>query len=319
MAHHFLEPTDGVVHDFFSRALAPVLYIDSGDTVTVRSLDARGYLQEPETPGAFGDTFLPGSRGHALCGPIFVRSARPGTAVAVRLVKLTPNDWGWTVAGDHESAFMDCLGIPTDVMVALHWRLDSESQVGTNNLGFSVDLHPFLGVIGVAPAEAGEHSTTPPRYCGGNIDCKDLIQGSVLYLPVAVDGALLSVGDGHARQGDGEVSGTAIECGMTTELEVSVVPDPVLTTPYATTPSGRITFGFDEDLNEASAAALNAMLTWMEQLFTVSRTEALALASSVVDLRVTQVANGVWGVHAVLADDALRVTTDGQIGTPSAI
>jgi acetamidase/formamidase len=236
-------------------------------------------------------------------------------AIAVRLVKLTPNGWGWTVAGGHDSAFMDYLRMPTDVMVALHWRLDARSQVGTNNLGFSVDLHPFLGVIGVAPAEAGEHSTVPPRYCGGNIDCKDLIQGSVLYLPVAVEGALLSVGDGHARQGDGEVSGTAIECGMTTELEVSVVPDPVLTTPYATTPTGRITFGFDEDLNEASAAALNAMLTWMGQLFTVSRTEALALASGVVDLRVTQVANGVWGVHAVLDDDALRVTTGGGTAT----
>ncbi|MCW2599263.1 MAG: acetamidase [Frankiales bacterium] len=308
MTHHVLEPTIGVLHDYFSRDLAPALQIDSGDTVTVRSLDARGYLQEPAAPGAFGATLLPGGRGHALCGPIHVRSAEPGMAIAVRLVKLTTAVWGWTEAGSPTEAFTHCLTMPTDVKVAVHWQLDPQSLVGTNNLGFSVDLHPFLGVIGLAPADAGEHSTIPPRLCGGNIDCKDLVQGSVLYLPVAVEGALLSVGDGHARQGDGEVSGTAIECGMTTELEVTVIPDPVLTTPYATTPSGRITFGFDEDLTKASVAAMNAMLTWMEQLFTVSRAEALALASAVVDLRVTQVANGVWGVHAVLADDALRAS-----------
>jgi acetamidase/formamidase len=311
LTDHFLKPVYGVVHDYFSRALAPALHVDSGDTVTVTSLDARGYLREPSTPGAFGETFLPGARGHALCGPIFVRGARPGDALAVRLVDLRPGSWGWTVAGDPEERFTDCLGGLHDGSIALHWRLDVDAGVGTNDLGFTVDLRPFLGVIGVAPAEGGEFSTTPPRYCGGNIDCKDLVEGSVLYLPVSVEGALLSIGDGHARQGDGEVSGTAIECPMTTELELTVVADPVVVTPYAKTPTGRITFGFDATLDNAAAAALNAMLTWMEKLFTVTRTQALALASTVVDLRITQVANGVWGVHAVLADGAIRSESAG--------
>jgi acetamidase/formamidase len=315
LTHHFLEPRPGTVHDYFSRALPPVLHVDSGDTVTVTSLDARGYLEEPTAPGEFGETFLPGARGHALCGPIFVRSALPGTALAINLVSLRTGDWGWTIGGDRKDRFMGYLDTSTAPMVALQWRLDSQMQVATNNLGFSVDMRPFLGVIGLAPAEDGEFSTTPPRYCGGNLDCKDLVRGSVLYLPVSVEGALLSVGDGHARQGDGEVSGSAIECPTTAELQLTVVAAPVVTTPYAKTPTSRITFGFDRDLNSASAAALDAMLTWMEGLFAVTRSEALALASTVVDLRITQVANGVWGVHAVLEDDALRRSAGRRLAT----
>jgi acetamidase/formamidase len=281
--------------------------------VTVTSLDARGYLREPSAPGAFGETFLPGARGHALCGPIFVREARPGHALAIKLVNLTPGEWGWTEAGDPAERFTDYLGGSPDGLTALHWRLDAAGRIGTSDLGLAVELRPFLGVIGLAPAEHGEFSTTPPRYCGGNIDCKDLIEGSVLYLPVSVEGALLSVGDGHARQGDGEVSGTAIECPMTTELHLTVVADPVVGTPYAKTPTSRITFGFDETLDKAAAAAMNAMLTWMEKLLLVTRAQALAMASVVVDLRVTQVANGVWGVHAVLADGAIRPESVGAL------
>ena len=121
--------------------------------------------------------------------------------------------------------------------------------------------------MGVAPAEPGEHSTIPPRAgSGGNIDCKDLVAGATLYLPVAVPGALLYLGDGHAAQGDGEVGGTAIECGMTTEVTVTVVTDRPLGTVHAEAPAGRITFGFDADLNVATGDALDAMVVWMQQL-----------------------------------------------------
>jgi len=161
--------------------------------------------------------------------------------------------------------------------------------------------------LGVPPDEPGEHSTRPPRpACGGNIDCRDLVAGSTLYLPVTVSGALLCIGDGHGAQGDGEVSGTAIECGMTSEIVVDLVTDPPVPTVHAVTPTSRITFGFSEDLNEAMAAALDAMLGWMQSLFTLDKAAALALASPTVDLRVTQVANDVWGVHAVLPHDAIR-------------
>jgi acetamidase/formamidase len=167
-------------------------------------------------------------------------------------------------------------------------------------------LRPFLGVVGMPPGEPGDFSTVPPRAAGGgNIDCRELVAGSVLYLPVTVPGAMLCVGDGHARQGDGEVGGTAVECPMTTELVLSLDDAPALRTIHALTPTDRITFGFNADLNAASAEALGAMLTWMQDLYGLERTKALAVASAVVDLRVTQIANEVWGVHAVLGRDAL--------------
>jgi acetamidase/formamidase len=135
------------------------------------------------------------------------------------------------------------------------------------------------------------------------------VAGSTLYLPITVDGALLHVGDGHAAQGDGEVGGTAIECGMTTEMVIDVATDAPLDTIHALTPAGRITFGFSSDLNEATGDALDAMLRWMQQLFDVDRTTALALASVAVDMRVTQIANQTWGVHAVLPHEAIQRTS----------
>jgi acetamidase/formamidase len=164
----------------------------------------------------------------------------------------------------------------------------------------------MTGVSGVAWDEPGEHSTVPPRAVGGgNIDCKELVAGSTLYLPVTVASALLSAGDGHAAQGDGEVAGTAIECGMTTELKLDLITDPPVPGVHAETPAGRITFGFSPDLNAAMGDALEAMLTWLQGLYGLDKAAALAVASPVVDLRITQVANQAWGVHALLPNGAI--------------
>jgi acetamidase/formamidase len=142
---------------------------------------------------------------------------------------------------------------------------------------------------------------------GGNIDCKELVDRTRLYLPVSVDGALFSAGDGHARQGDGEVSQIAIECPLERgELRLSLRDDLELATPIAWTPEAWLTFGFDEDLDEAAALAIDAMLELMGREHGLDRAEALALASLVVDLRITQMVNGVRGVHARLEHDALR-------------
>ena len=179
--------------------------------------------------------------------------------------------------------------------------IDSAAGTATANGRYTRPIAPFLGVTGVAPAGPGEHSTIPPRpEAGGNIDCKELVAGSTLYLPVAADGALLYLGDGHAAQGDGESCGTAIECGMTTEAVVSIAGGRPLASAHAQTPAGMITFGFSADLNEAMGDALDAMVTWIASLHGTSRAEALALASTCADLRVTQVANVTWGVHALL-------------------
>jgi len=188
--------------------------------------------------------------------------------------------------------------------------LDADSGVGRTESGREVSISPFLGVIGMPPDEPGIHPTAPPRACGGNIDCRELVAGTTLYLPIAVDGALLSAGDGHAAQGDGEVSQLAIEAPVErAQLTLSLRDDLRLTTPIAWTPEAWLTFGFDEDLEEAAAVAVDAMLELMGREHGLERREALALASVVVDLRVTQLVNGARGIHARLAHDAVRWTT----------
>jgi acetamidase/formamidase len=164
-----------------------------------------------------------------------------------------------------------------------------------------------MGILGVAPDEPGVLSTVPPRPCGGNIDCRELVAGSTLWLPIEVDGALLSTGDGHAAQGDGEVSGTAIECPMDrVDLTLTLRDDLPLATPLARTPAGWIAMGFHEDLDEAALIALEAIVDLIAREHGLGRADALALASVAVDLRVTQIVNQVKGVHALLAHDAVR-------------
>jgi acetamidase/formamidase len=307
LTEHRLDPTPGTVTDVFSRDLPPVLTVDPGDTIEVRSLDASGYLERQQAPGEPRPRMFSESRGHCLAGPIAVRGAQPGMMLAVHLLSLRPDDWGWTVAAALDTPLNRRLGLADVPPSWLLWDLDAEKLTGTDDRGHTVDLAPFLGVTGVAPDEPGEHSTIPPRpSSGGNIDCRDLVAGTTLYLPVNVPEALLCLGDGHAAQGDGEVSGTAIECGMTTRLTLDLVTDPPVRTVHAVTPTSRITFGFSEELNEASAQALDAMLGWMQSLFGLDKAAALALASPTVDLRVTQVANRVWGVHAVLPNGVIR-------------
>jgi acetamidase/formamidase len=309
MALYRLDPTPQHTVNVFSAAHEPALTVDSGDTIVVRTLDAVGYLERQEFPGdiakpkMFGDDF----RGHCLCRPVAVRGAAPGDMLKVEIVALVPDPWGWTsspaVPG---SPVATRLGFGETDRAALLWEIDTEAGTATANGKYTRPLAPFLGVTGVAPAGAGEHSTVPPRAeAGGNIDCKELVAGSALYLPVNTDGALLYLGDGHGAQGDGESCGTAIECGMTTEAVVSVARERPLSTVHAETPAGLVTFGFSTDLNEAMGDALDAMVTWMAARYGTSRAEALALASTCVDLRITQVVNVTWGVHALLPTGVL--------------
>ena len=282
---HELPLDASVLHGHFSRELEPVLTVDPGDSVRFSTPNAgwdlgRDLPFEPRNPEL--DT------GHALAGPIEVRGARAGQVLAVRIDEVTPFPWGVTFGGpDHR----------------IDWEL--EGDVG-RAAGRSVRLAPFLGVLGMPPAEPGVHSTTPPRRCGGNIDCKELVAGTTLYLPIPVDGALFSGGDGHAAQGDGEVSGTAIETPVEAEVTLHVRDDLALEWPIARIDGAWLTFGFDEHLGAAAKIAVDGMLDLIEREHGLSRQDALAFASVVVDLRVTQIVNLVFGVHAVLRDDALR-------------
>jgi acetamidase/formamidase len=307
MTTHHIEPDERTLHGVFSRDLPPVLTVDSGDTVVLRTLDSGWHLEPPLAPGVGGRRIERDRPGHALCGPIFVRGAEPGMTLEVRIGRIRPAAWGQTFAGGRDTGLNRRLGVADGPSHTALWQLDADRMVAEDQHGHTVRLRPFMGVIGMPPAEPGEHSTIPPRPCGGNIDCRELVSGSSLLLPIAVPGALLSAGDGHGAQGDGEVSGTAIECPMEVcELTLVLRPDMALAMPRAQTPAGSVTFGFDTDLNEAMAVALDAMVDLMAERLDVGRPEALALASVVVDLRVTQVANGTWGVHAVLPPDAIR-------------
>jgi acetamidase/formamidase len=310
MTLHHIRPDARTLHGHFSRELAPVLTIDSGDRVRFTTLDARwGAFEQPDpfaSPRKFEPRDARRDPGHALCGPVEVRGAEPGMTLEVRVLEVRPGRWGWTIGGGYPSPLNQRVGIGDAPEFALRWRVDPDAGTATDARGRTIALRPFAGVIGMPPDEPGEHSTTPPRPCGGNIDCRELIAGSRLFLPVPVRGALLSVGDGHGVQGDGEVAGPALECPMeAVEVEVHLHREPKLRMPRAETPAGWITFGFDTDLDEAMATALDGMLDLMVERFVCERKEAMAFASLAVSLRVTQVVNGVRGVHALLPDGAL--------------
>jgi len=306
MTSHVLDPTPRTTADVFRADHPPAITVDPGDTVVVGSLDAAGHLERQTAPGQERPLMFPIRRGHCLTGPIAVHGTRPGDMLAVHVVALRPGTWGWTVAGAAASPVTQRLGLADGSPSWLLWELDADAGKATESRGFVRGLAPFLGVMGVAPAEPGEHSTIPPRAgTGGNIDCRELVAGSTLYLPVEVPDALLYLGDGHAAQGDGEVGGTAIECPMTSEVVIDVAPDRPLSSVHAETPAGRVTFGFHADLNQATGDALADMVSWMQLLYGLDRATALALASTCVDMRITQIANQVWGVHALLPTGAL--------------
>jgi acetamidase/formamidase len=160
--------------------------------------------------------------------------------------------------------------------------------------------------MGMPLDQPGIQSTFPPTRCGGNLDCRELTEGTALFLPIAVDGGLFSTGDGHAVQGDGEVAGPALNCPMRVEMEFRLHPELRLALPRARQIGGWLTFGFGRSLDEAAAMATVEMVKLMGELYGFSPRQALSLASLVVDLRITQMVNGIRGVHALLRDDAIE-------------
>jgi acetamidase/formamidase len=245
-------------------------------------------------------------QGHALCGPIAIRGAKEGMVLEVQIGAIVPDTCGFNRGGGRPLEIFQWMGTSDGEPYLMDWSIDVDVGTATAATGHSVKIKPFMGVMGVAPQEDGQLSTAPPRTTGGNLDCKELVTGTSLFLPIAIDGALFSVGDGHGAQGDGEISGTAIECPMKqVDLTFVLHENMTLKTPAAQTDEGWITFGFSQDLDEAANIACNAMLDFMMKDYDISRQAALALASVVVDLRVTQIVNGVKGVHAVLPNGAL--------------
>lgn len=303
--HHEIQLDRSACHAHFSAALRPLVRIEPGDIVTVSTPDVSWGLEPPTSTTAPRRKIEPRDpqrdNGPCLVGPIAVRGAQPGDTLAIHIERLRPGAWGWTYAGRGMStpALNQALGVGDAPLTLLRWTLDRRTGVATSERGHTLAMRPFLGCMGLAPNEQHADGWTP-RICGGNMDCRELTEHSTLYLPVMTEGAMLSVGDGHAAQGDGELGGTAIECMMDeVRLRVDVRRDWSIRGPIARTPAGWVSLGFGATLDEAAERAADLMLDLMERETGLSRIEALALAGAAVDLRVTQMVNPLRGVHAV--------------------
>ena len=310
MAHHHLKASPETCHwGWFDAGMAPVLTIASGDRVTVETvsgapedLPGEGYHIPPELLDIHerSERRMPG---HLLTGPISVEGAQPGDVLEIRLLDIKlRQDWGYTKVRPLAGALPEDFDEPDRMTV----DLDAERNIGRLPWGTELPLRPFFGVIGVAPpAGWGAISTIQPRKNGGNLDNKELIAGTTLYLPVWTEGAKLSFGDGHGVQGDGEVCVTAIETALEGEIEVHLRKDLSWDYPRAETPDARITMGMNADLDNAASHALREMIDWIVDTTNLSRSQAFMLMSLAADVRVTQLVNQEKGIHVVLPKSAL--------------
>lgn len=311
MAVHYIPQDRRTLHGHFSNKLEPIIEIDDGDTVIGNVMDGDWHLSKPPHPNSFsGNFFAPKDAeldsGHALIGPIYIKGADPGSVLSVQVNRLIPANWGWSRVGGVKNDHTERLGIDDKEEYFLIWDIDNDSGLATSHLGHKVKIDPFLGVLAVEPKEEGIFSTHPPNYFGGNIDCNLLTPGSTVYLPISVKGALFSFGDGHAVQGDGELGGTAIECTMElVDLTLKIETEINIELPRANTPEGWVTFGFHENLTDALYGALNEMASLLQELFDINKKEALAIISVIGDARITQVVNGIRGVHVVVPHEKL--------------
>jgi acetamidase/formamidase len=302
---HRLDAGPETVHwGYFDAKLPAVLSIESGDTVTISTVSGGREVMPPpplEVPAALSAihaTSQPKLPGHICTGPIAVKGAKPGQVLEVRIKDIRLNyDWGYNFSGPLTGALPD--DFPQRHL--MHITLDRERMIGRLPWGSELSLRPFFGVMAVAPPPSwGTLSTLPPRRNGGNLDNKELVAGSTLYLPIHVEEALFSVGDGHGVQGDGEVCVTAIETGLIGTFELRVRHDMRLEWPRAETPTHVMTMAFDPDLDTCVVLALRQMLDLIVAATGLKAQEAYALCSLAADVRVTQVVNGAKGIHVML-------------------
>ncbi len=310
--NHLLKSTPDTVHwGYFDGALPPVLTIDSGDRVVIECVSGNPEWMPPE-----GSPFKPlddiklvhakakrGSGNHILTGPIYVNDAKVGDVLEVKIAAIEMRqDWGFNLFRSYGGTLPE----EFNYYRLIHVGLDRDKKLATMPSGMKVPLAPFFGQLAVAPPKAyGRQNSKEPREFGGNLDCKDLVAGSTIYLPVWNDGALFSTGDGHAAQGHGEVDGTAIETSLTGTFDFRVRKDLDWKLPRGETPTHLIAFGLDWDLDDAAKQALKQMIDWIVALTGISKDEAYALCSFACDLHVTQTVNNVKGVHAMIAKSIL--------------
>jgi acetamidase/formamidase len=305
-----LRPTpQTVAWGYYDAKATPVLRIRSGDTVEIQTLitsspkrlEAAGVPPEQVEQSLRDITDQvkdKGPGGHILTGPISIEGAEPGDVLEVRILAaklLIP--YAYNAFGPGRGYLPD--EYPYAKMKII--PLDEKRMVAQFAPGIEIPLHPFFGSMGVAPPEtSGRLSSAPPWIQAGNLDNKDLVAGSTLYIPVHAPGALFEVGDGHAGQGDGEVDITALETSLVGTFQFVVRKDMHLRWPRAETPTHFITMGLNEDLNQCTALALHEMIDFLMTEKHLSRDDAYMLTSVAADLHITQLVDGNKGVHMML-------------------
>jgi acetamidase/formamidase len=305
---YVLNPTDStVVWGSYWSENKPALSIKSGDYVKVHTLitsnpvrleaagvtpkDIEKELRDVESLKNRG----PG--GHVLTGPIFIETAEPGDILEVRIKSIDlAIPYGYNAIG--QNGFLSDEIFDRKMMII---PLDTKKMIGHFADGIEIPLRPFFGSMGVAPPiEAGKWNSAPPWVHGGNLDNKELVAGTSLFIPVFVKGALFEIGDGHAAQGNGEVDITAIETSLKGELQFIVHKGKTLEWPIAETKSHIITMGCDRDLNTATRIAVRQMIKYLEVEKKMSKADAYMLCSVAVDVNITELVDGNVGVHAML-------------------
>jgi acetamidase/formamidase len=290
---------------YFDSALPPVATVPSGAEVIFETVTG----EPPHVPTDPIFQVLPehlpilkevehGPGPHLLTGPVYVEGAMPGDVLALDILDIQLRvNWGFTL-------ILPLLGtLPEDFPdpELVHVLLDKSAGIARLPWGGELKLKPFFGIMGVAPPPVwGRVTSIVPRAFGGNLDNKDLVPGATIYFPVFNEGALLTVGDGHGAQGDGEVCITAIETALTGKFRVTVRKDMHLKMPRAETPTHYMTMGFDEDLDDALKQALRDMIAWIQEMTGLTRGQAYMLCSLAADMHVTQTVNVHKGVHCML-------------------
>ncbi|MEX2201615.1 MAG: acetamidase/formamidase family protein [Dongiaceae bacterium] len=296
MAHQCSHTIHKSIHHFgWDNALPPRLVVAQGDTVQFDANDASFNQLGPKS--TVGDVAtLDFGKINPVTGPISIDGAEPGDAVKVTILGFQPSGFGWTANIPGFGLLADQFREP-----ALHlWKYDTTgSKPAAYGPGGRVPLKPMCGTIGLAPGVAGHHSIVPPRKVGGNMDIRDVGEGTELWLPVEVAGGLFSCGDMHAAQGDGEVCGTAIETAMSIALKFEVekganLPSPMFRTPgpvtrHADSKGYDVTTGIGPDLMEGARAAVSAMIELLTRMHKMSAVEAYILCSVAGDLRISEI------------------------------
>ena len=306
-----------VAWGYYDATATPVLHIQSGDTVTFETLitnSPSGLEKAGVAPDQvqqnlrdiYKEITTHGPGGHILNGPVFVDGAEPGDTLEIHIQKI---DLAIPYA---YNGFRFGAGFLTQDFPYARTKiipLDRQRMIASFAPGIEIPLHPFFGSMGVAPPEAyGRISSAPPAIHGGNMDNKELVAGTTLYLPVHVRGALFEIGDGHAGQGNGEVDITALETSLTGTLQFNLRKDLKVKYPRAETQTHYISMGFDDDLSEATRIAVRQMIDFLVTEKHLNRDDAYMLTSVAGDVDITELVDGNKGVHVMMPKNIFSTT-----------